>query len=142
MIRRTVLVAAALALVSGLASAQPPKLDGAWTAVSAERDGKPAEDVVGNRLTFAGDAFVIEREGKTIYRGTYKADANAKPARFDFTHTDGALKGKRWLGLYALEGDTLRTVDNAPDMAKPRPGAFAAGPGSGYVLIVFKRAAR
>ena len=38
-----------------------------------------------------------------------------------------------------LEGDTLRTCDNAPDMAKPRPARFAAGAGSGYICIVFKR---
>jgi hypothetical protein len=45
-----------------------------------------------------------------------------------------------WKGIYALKGDTLRICDNAPDLAKPRPTAFEAKRGSGYVLITFKRA--
>src|SRR5438477_5591423 len=60
---------AALALASGATDAAD-KLDGAWIAVSAERNGKPADELKGHRLTFAGDTFVIERDGKTLYKGT------------------------------------------------------------------------
>ena len=115
------------------------KLEGAWTAVSAERDGKPADELKGHRLTFAGDTFVIQREGRTLYKGTFKADPAKKPAQIDFRQTEGEAKGKTWLGIYALEGDTLKIVDNAVDTAKPRPTQFATGPDSGYVLMVFKR---
>ena len=45
-----------------------------------------------------------------------------------------------WKGIYALDGDTLTTCDNAPDPAKGRPAAFEAASGSGYILITFKRA--
>src|SRR5215204_2087147 len=54
-------------------------------------------------------------------------------------HTDGELKGKEWKGIYALDGDTLTTCDNAPNLEKGRPAAFEAKGGSGYVLITFKR---
>jgi hypothetical protein len=45
-----------------LAFAQPAddaqqKLQGAWTATKAERDGKAADDVVGHRLSFTGNSF-------------------------------------------------------------------------------------
>src|SRR5215216_7362347 len=56
-------VAVALTVVAyGLAFAQPAEdtqkqLEGTWTATKAERDGKAADDVVGHRLSFAGDRF-------------------------------------------------------------------------------------
>ncbi len=115
-------------------------LDGAWTAVSAERNGKPADELKGHRLTFAGDTFVIERDGKTLYKGTFKTDPAKKPAQIDFVNTEGEAKGKTWRGIYQLEGDTLKTNDNAPDVAKPRPARFLTTPDSGHVMLAFKRA--
>jgi uncharacterized protein (TIGR03067 family) len=116
-------------------------LHGAWTAAQAQRDGKPADDVVGHRLSFTGNRFQIQsKDGKPLYTGTIRVDPKAKPAAIDFEHTEGELKGRVWKGIYALKGDTLRICDNAPDLAKPRPTAFEAKRGSGYVLITFKRA--
>jgi uncharacterized protein (TIGR03067 family) len=117
------------------------KPQGTWTATKAERDGKSADDVVGHRLSITGNRFQIRsRDGKPLYAGTVRLDPGAKPAAFDFEHTEGALKGKVWKGIYALDGDTLTTCDNAPNLGKVRPAAFEAKSGSGYVLITFKRA--
>jgi uncharacterized protein (TIGR03067 family) len=135
-----------LILVTGLAVAQPgeeaqKKLQGTWTAKKAERDGKAADDVVGHRLSFTGNRFQIQsKDGKTLYAGTVRLDPSAKPAAIDFEHTQGALKGKTWKGIYALEGDMLMTCDNAPNLDKGRPTALEAKSGSGYVLITFQRA--
>jgi uncharacterized protein (TIGR03067 family) len=128
------------------ASAQPvedarKKLQGAWTVAKAERGGKPADDVVGHRLSFAGDRFQIQsKDGKRLYAGTVRVDPGAKPAAIDFEHTEGTVKGKAWKGIYTLDGDTLTVCDNAPNPDKGRPSAFEAKRGSGYVLITFKRA--
>ena len=126
------------------ASAQPAEekdLQGTWTATKAQRDGKAADNVVGNRLSFAGKRFEIQSsDGKTLYEGTVRLEPSAKPAAIDFEHMQGALKGKAWKGIYALEGDTLRVCDNAPNLDKDRPAAFEAKSGSGYVLVTFKRA--
>jgi uncharacterized protein (TIGR03067 family) len=119
----------------------PKKLEGTWTATKAERDGKAADDVVGHRLSFTGNRFRIQsRDGKPLYAGTVRVDPGAKPAAIDFEHTEGALKGTAWKGIYALDGDTLTTCDNGPNPDKGRPTAFEATSGSGYVLITFKRA--
>ena len=67
-------------------------------------------------------------------------DPRATPAAIDFEHTEETLKGKVWKGIYALDGDTLTTCDNAPNLDKGRPAAFEAKSGSGYVLITFERA--
>ena len=141
---RTALILVLALSTAGLATdarAQPPgKLDGAWTVVSAERDGKPADELKGHRLTFAGDTFVIERDGKMLYKGTFKADPAKKPAQIDFRNTQGEAKGQAWRGIYRLEGETLTIVDNAPDTKKPRPTQLTTKPDSGHVMLTFKRA--
>jgi uncharacterized protein (TIGR03067 family) len=129
-----------------LACAQPDEdaqkqLQGTWTATQAERDGNAADDVVGHRLSFTGHRFQIQSEdGKPLYAGTVRVDPSAQPTAMDFEHTEGALKGKAWQGIYALDGDTLTICDNAPNLDKGRPAAFEATSGSGYVLITFTRA--
>jgi uncharacterized protein (TIGR03067 family) len=116
-------------------------LDGAWTAVSAEREGKPAAELRGHTLTFARDVFVIRgSDGQVIYRGTFTVDATKRPARIDFRHTGGELAGKTWLGVYALAGDRLEIADNAVDLTRPRPASLSTTPGSGHVRLTFERA--
>jgi uncharacterized protein (TIGR03067 family) len=128
------------------ASAQPveeaqKQLQGTWTATKAERDGKAADDVVGNRLSFVGSHFQIRsKNGKPLYEGTFRLEPSTQPAAIDFEHTEGVLKGKAWKGIYAHDGDTLTICDNAPNLDKGRPAAFEAKMGSGYILITFERA--
>jgi uncharacterized protein (TIGR03067 family) len=130
------------------ASAQPAadaqaKLQGAWTATRAERDGHTAEDVVGHRLIFLGNRFQIQsKDAKPLYAGTVRVDPSSKPAAIDFAHTDGPLKNATWKGIYALDGNTLIVCDNAPSPDRPRPAAFDAKSGSGYVLVTFTREKR
>ena len=64
---RLTLVMCGLILGTGLvaAFAQPideahKKLLGVWTATQAEREGKVADEVVGNRLSFTGNRFQIQ----------------------------------------------------------------------------------
>lgn len=121
-------------------SADQKDLQGTWSATKAERDGKTATDIVGHRLSFTGNRFQIKsKEGKVLYSGIFRVHPDTKPAAIDFEHTKGTLKGKEWKGIFALDGDTLRTCDNASDLAKNRPAAFAAKSGSGHVFITFKR---
>jgi uncharacterized protein (TIGR03067 family) len=116
------------------------KLQGTWTAAQTERDGKPADDVVGHRLIFEDSRFEIHsKDGKRLYAGTARLDPSATPAAIDFEQTEGVLKGKVWKGIYSLEGGTLTTCDNAPNLDAARPRAFEAKSGSGYVLIRFRR---
>jgi uncharacterized protein (TIGR03067 family) len=130
-------VIALLAAAPASAPAQS-RLDGAWTAVAASRDGRTADDVVGNKLMFDANKFTITRDGRTLFAGTFSADPAKQPAEIDFANTEGSLKGS-WKGLFRLDGETLNICDNAPDMTRPRPAGFEAPAGSGYVFIVFAR---
>jgi uncharacterized protein (TIGR03067 family) len=119
----------------------PKQLQGVWTVTAAQRDGKPADDVVGHRLSFSGTRFQIQsKDGKLLYEGAFRLDPRAKPAAIDFEHAGGVLKGKTWKGIYALNGDSLRICDNAPDLDKGRPAAFEAKTGSGHVFVRLQRA--
>jgi hypothetical protein len=42
------------------------KLEGAWTAISAERNGEEAAELVGHRLEFAGRRFHITAQGRIV----------------------------------------------------------------------------
>jgi uncharacterized protein (TIGR03067 family) len=115
------------------------ELQGTWIATKAEREGTTADDVVGHRLSVAGNRFEIRSgEGGPLYAGTVRMDPAAKPATIDFEHQSGALDGHVWKGIYVVDGDTLTICDNAPNEAKARPADFEAKAGSGYVLITFK----
>jgi len=126
------------ALVATAAPAQDGPIQGAWSVVSAEQNGKPATDVARHRLTFSGDTFTISRDERTLYRGTYSVDTGKKPDWIDFHHSSADLAGKVWKGIYRLEGAQLTICDNAPDMARPRPTRLVAG--AGHICIVFQRA--
>jgi len=116
------------------------RLEGAWTAVSAQRDGVAAADVLGHQLTFTGDRFEIRsRDGEVLFAGTFRTESTATPASIDFDHTVGTVSGRSWEGIYALDGDTLTICDDAPNIDALRPTAFEAARGSGYVLITFER---
>jgi len=145
--QRLIVMACALILGAGLGLAGPcpaaaqAALQGDWVATRAETDGAPSPGVVGHRLSLAGDRFGIRsRDGKELYAGTVRTDPKATPAAIDFAHTLGALRGKLWKGIYALNGDVLTVCDNAADMGKGRPAAFESKSGSGHVLITFVRA--
>jgi uncharacterized protein (TIGR03067 family) len=145
--RLAVTICAGLIFTNGLlfafaqsAPTVPQDLQGNWIATKAELDGKPSDDLVGHRLSFTSSRFQIQsKDGKLLYAGSVSVQPSAKPAAIDFEHTEGALKGKSWKGIFVIKGDTLITCDNAPNPDKARPDAFEAKSGSGYVLIAFQR---
>ena len=114
-------------------------LQGAWTARSAERDGAPAPELVGNRIEFKDDHFRIVKGDALLFGGGFTIVPDATPARIDFTIADGAAKGQSWAGIYKVEGDALTICDNAPNPAAPRQQDFTAPKGSGYVCLSFTR---
>src|SRR5437879_12841007 len=63
-------------------------LKGTWKIVSAERDGKPHDDAVGDKVTFDGTNLAIEGKGED-HKGTYKIDAGKKPKHIDITPAAG-----------------------------------------------------
>src|SRR5207253_2724196 len=83
------------------------KIQGAWKFLAHERDGKatPAEELKKLKITFTGDKFSVELDGKVVQAGTQKLDASKKPSHVDSKVTEGDNKGGMMLGIYELKGD-------------------------------------
>ena len=113
------------------------KLEGAWTVVSAERDGsKASEDVVKKvKITFAKDKLVVKQGDKTIEM-SYALDPSKNPKTIDITYLDGDRKGEVSQGIYALDGDNLKICMHR---GSNRPPEFETRADSQRHLIVLKR---
>ena len=91
---------------------------GTWTIVELEK-GKKDQPVTLPTVVFHGDKYAIKADGKVVEEGTFDATARKTPNLIEVTVTSGPDKGKKWHGVYELEGDTLRAVVGPVD--KPRP---------------------
>lgn len=114
---------------------------GTWTIESIEYGGKksPADP---NRpkltLIMGADGSVkVQREGNTLMEATTQIDPSKTPKTIDVAYTTGAGKGQSVLGIYEIDGDTLRVCNASP--GKERPAEFSALLGSEHVLIAYKR---
>src|SRR5262249_32432085 len=96
------------------------KLDGTWLPATAERAGKPCPDEVRKsmKLVIKDDTYTVT-VGETVDKGTAKVKPTAKPKELDITGTDGPNKGKTFLAIYELDGDTLRVCYDLSGKARP-----------------------
>jgi len=136
---RTALFVTALAVSAGLA-ADDKRADtgegmkafqGTWTIVEMEKGKKGDQPVSAPTVVFEGNKYTIKAGDKTVEEGTFSADASKTPHRIEVTSTAGMDKGKKWHGIYELEGDTLRAIVGPTDkdapkkLTEPQPGQRA-----------------
>ena len=117
------------------------KLQGTWKAVAAQQRGETQDDAEEHRLIFSGDEFSIKKGDETIIKGKFKIDPSKKPKAIDMEITEGAKDGhigKSGVGIYALEGDTLKWCVNEPGETE-RPKEFSAPTGTKFMFVTFKR---
>jgi uncharacterized protein (TIGR03067 family) len=115
------------------------KLQGTWQLVSAETDGKklPGEQVKQIRVVIKDEKHTVYFGEKVVAEGVaFRVDPTKNPKEVENSLPDG----RKILGIYELDGDTLRSCVAPPD--KERPTEFTGRKGSGYTLRVFRRAKR
>jgi uncharacterized protein (TIGR03067 family) len=134
------------------AKSDQESIQGTWALESVESNGKsaPAEDIKNRKVSFTGDrvAFLSVHDGKEAkWELIFKLDPSTKPKGFDMeediqkTKEMYAKKGipvvgvYAVLGIYSLEGDTLK-ICLAPPRAQ-RPKEFTS---QNQDLFVLKRA--
>jgi uncharacterized protein (TIGR03067 family) len=115
------------------------QLEGAWSMVSGEANGlsMPKETVKGGKRVAKDGETTITIGGQVYFSAKFSIDPTKKPKTIDYIMTAGPTKGKTHLGVYELEGDTVRFCFAAPD--KDRPTEFTAKEGSQRTLSVWKR---
>jgi uncharacterized protein (TIGR03067 family) len=113
-------------------------LEGTWLASKAEFGGKKFPDEVRKSIKLViKDGKYTVTVGKKPDRGTAKLDPSAKPKAMDITGTDGPNKGKTFLAIYELKGDTLRVCYDLS--GKGRPKEFKTAEGTQEFLVTYKR---
>lgn len=116
------------------------KLDGEWVLVSGIANGaKIPDDVVktGRRITKNGETTVMLK-GEVFMKAKFTIDATKKPKAIDYKVIEGKTKGSTRLGIFELDGDTLRLSYAVP--YRDRPTDFTSKVGSEHSVSVWKRA--
>src|SRR5204863_9486648 len=89
------------------------------------------------RLTITAERYRTERADEVLFDSTYRLDPSTDPKQIEMTATEGDAAGKPALGIYAVDGDTLRMCYVLP--GRDRPGTFESTPGSKAFLVTWKR---
>lgn len=109
------------------------KLDGKWMIVSMVRNGKEEETLKGaTRINKAGMYRVVDKDDKEIVHGSFTIEAGKNPSTMDMTPASGRYKGKKLLGIYQLDGDSLKVAFS--ETGTDRPTEFTGKPGVVYVI--------
>src|SRR5678815_3937268 len=104
-------------------------LQGEWAMVSGVADGYalPDEMLKTGRRVCKGDEVTVTVGGETIMRAKFTIDPTQTPKTIDYEVVEGPTKGKKHLGIYALDGDTFKSCFAAPDGARPKDFTSVAG---------------
>jgi uncharacterized protein (TIGR03067 family) len=133
-----------LLIAAGLLAAPVPaqdatkdktNIEGTWEVMSAVREGKPRDDIKGDKLIFKDGKLTIKNmKKKKDENGTYKLDPGKKPKTIDLTQ-DGSDKTLK--GIYELKGDKLTICVSPPD--SERPDKFESLEGGKTMIIELTR---
>jgi uncharacterized protein (TIGR03067 family) len=130
-----------------VAAAGQPRPDreaiaGSWRVVACELEQKLLPEGVFRDLRYIFNADGSWRlEGGPGFpkaaRGTFELNSQALPRTIELTPSDGPYQGKKFQGIYQLEGDELKACFAFP--GKPRPKTYLTQPESGLVLEFWRR---
>lgn len=79
------------------------KLQGTWTLVSQERNGRRGEVAIEIKLTIKDDLWTIG----SFTKRTCRLDPSTTPKSYDIIQKREGEKDVAWLGIYKLDGDAL-----------------------------------
>lgn len=125
---RTALFASLLAASALLADderANPKGLQsfqGTWKIAELQHGGKKLEGdkVHATTVVFKGDAYkMLDKGGKVVEEGQITVHPEKTPLLIEVVSTAGMDKGKKWHGVYEIEGPVLRAVVSPADEKRP-----------------------
>src|SRR5262245_61577214 len=115
------------------------KFQGSWNIESSVMGGMelPADQLNGFIIIFEGDKHTLKFGDKVFQVGTQKIDPSKSPKTVDVTMTEGPEQGAVMLGIYGIDGDTLKVCFDSK--GKTRPTEFKSPAGSEIFVNVHKR---
>lgn len=114
------------------------RLQGSWQYESLEEDGEkvPPEKLKARTIFFGAEAMLQRQGGAIMQGGIVSLDPTKKPKTINAV-VKKPDQSEIMLGIYALEGDTLRICMDP--QGQDRPKEFKSEAGSKLVLAVLKR---
>ncbi len=134
-----VLVLASTGAGQDAAKKDMAQLEGEWSMVSGVADGfkMDQERVKSGRRVAKDGVTSISFGGQPYFKARYTIDPTKKPKTIDYVMIEGPTKGKKHLGIYELDGDTVKFCFAAP--GADRPTEFSSKEGSEQTFSVWKR---
>ncbi|MEI6540943.1 MAG: TIGR03067 domain-containing protein [Planctomycetota bacterium] len=113
-------------------------IQGVYTMLSGEVKGEKLSEqtVTTAQTTVEGNRHTVNVGDDTII-GTHKLNPSKTPKEIESTDTEGAFKGKTYLGIYKLENGVWTVCFAAP--GKDRPKEFTTKSGTGELMHVWKK---
>jgi len=115
------------------------QLQGEWSMVSGTADGYPIPDEMlpNSKRVCKGDELTATVGGQLVMKAKITIDPSKTPKTIDYDVIDGPTKGKKHLGIYEVDGDTMKSCFGAPGAA--RPTDFTSKQGDKNTATVWKR---
>ena len=115
------------------------QLQGEWSMVSGSADGTAMPDAMREtaKRVCKDDETTVTVGGQLFMKAKFTIDPSRKPKTIDYQMIDGPTKGKKQLGIYELQGDTVKFCFGSP--GSERPPDFTSKQGDGRTLSVWKR---
>jgi uncharacterized protein (TIGR03067 family) len=116
------------------------KLQGEWVMVSGSRDGQMlATNIVANSRRIAkGNEMTVTVGGQLLMQATFTIDPARKPKNIDYAINHGPHMGQTELGIYEIDGDTIKFCFAIP--GEERPADFTTKMGDKRTFSTWKRA--
>ena len=133
------LISSAWAEVSEAAKKDMAQLQGEWSMAGAGGGGQdlPSDMLKSSKRVCKGDETTVVVGGQLLMKAKFTLDPSKKPKSIDYRVTGGPNSGKTQLGIYELDGDTVKFCFSTPGM--DRPTDFTAKQGDGRTSSVWKR---
>jgi uncharacterized protein (TIGR03067 family) len=136
---------ATMALLSAWADDNQPikgdlaKLQGEWLMISGTADGFQIPDAMlpNSKRICKGDELTATVGGQLVMKARITIDPTQKPKTIDYQVIEGPTKDKKHLGIYEVDGDTMKSCFAAP--GAERPSDFTSKLGDKRTLTVWKR---
>lgn len=136
-----ILVAVLLAAAGDGVTAE--SLEGVWTGARFT-EGRGGDESKGVKLilTFKGNLLAVQKASKALV-GKAQYTIAEDGTSIDATGLSGGYRGKTYLGIIKIEGDTLTWCSSGvASRTQKRPTGYVASPGPAHYLIVARRAKR
>ena len=113
-------------------------MQGTWTPTTAELGGQAMPDALLKSISLKLDKDHYEAHvGDKSDKGTYTLDTASEPKGMSITGTEGPNRGKTFLAIYQLDGDTLRVCYELS--GEKRPSEFKTSKGTTLYLVTYSR---